>query len=532
MGRRNTTHYLTLALAPWLLLSACDSLASTSYRGESRLQLRIGVVKSQSDSAETVVPALASVEDSRVLFRPVDHRDTLSGEFRVNVFDAPAPERLVPFDRFRAANVTVAREYISAVLPARVDQPILLTEKVIPIYPDCWNEACDVLPGAMSMACDDDDQECLDRQRQCPSGMCQVVESQRVLPDGIEDVIGFSDEYLLLYAVDAIPAGSWAATKLGAPEGLDSGYHLIKILSPSQEAHDEAFTCLYDAATAVLEQFDAKHGTMHDPLIVACGSPLLRAFPCDVTDLSESEHEELAAALTAEELSRGCLALAPEMKLVRRPAEELIAVRINGDAPGWFPPVPPTGMGVEPADCPFETTADGERLPPDLAVRLKGYSGSLCPEDSLLFSEDDNSFGLLGFGSFTGGGTCEATFSLTVPAGYRFRRPICSLVADTTSESERTRPTFVTMTYAMASDPMSSHHVVYPSVTEASFSLTDTPAITVPECSEMCESQELELTIALDFDAPETTSTWFLNFSCVDRVGVEWTPCTTDFPER
>lgn len=533
MRRKTFTNYLTLVLMV-SLLSGCDTLVSTSYRGESRLRLRVGVVRSENDSAEMVVPALAKVEESRVLFRAVEHRPTLAGEFQIDVYDAPAPDRLGPLDPFRAPDVIVAREHIGAVIPRRVDEPLELNGKLIPIYPTCWQGSCDLLPGAMATACDDDDQECLDRQWQCPGGMCQILRDEKILPDGVEDVIGFSNDYLVLYTAERIPAGSWAALKLGAPAGLDPGYHLAKNATPSKGSSAEAYVCLDEAATEVFQRFNAEHGTSYDPHELRCLDGSDPSVSCEPTRGPQgADRSQLSAALVAEEIDRGCLELAPTLEFVRDPAKELVAVHISGKAPSWVPSVAPVGQPLEEVDCPsVRDPNSGERKPVDLVVRLDSYAGSLCPEESLIFADDSSSFGVAGFGTFTGSGTCDMNFSLTVPAGYRFRRPRCLVQGETNSETDRAHPTWVTVTYAMAGAAMSSHHDVLPSLQGDLFVLMDTPPISVPECSDACEPQELQLTISVDVEAPEATSTWLFDVSCLDMVGVEWTTCSSDFAAR
>lgn len=533
MHRKHIRHGLALALLH-LFTSGCDKLVSPSYKGESRLSLRVSVVKSLNNSVADVVPALAYVDDDRVAFRAVEYRDTLTAEFQVDVYDAPAAERMRPLDALRTPDVRVAREYIGAVLPPRIAQPIALSEREVQIYPDCWNGSCDLLPGAMTAPCADDDKACLARQRQCPNAMCQVVASGATLPEGIEDVIGFSNDFVVLYAERAIAAGSWAALTLGAPDGLAPGYHLIQNVEPSAEASRDADQCMEEAELAALERFNDAHQTMYTGLQVSCLDGTRSADTCEGVDYPEgAARRELGSALVEEELARGCLELAPRLQLVQQPAKPIV-VRINGKGPEWLPSVVPARIPLEAVDCPRETDpATGEPMRAEVVPRLIRYAGGLCPEGTLFFSDSTGAFGVTGFlSTFTGSQSCELNFSLTVPAGYRFRRPRFLFQAETTSESESARPTFVTMTYAMASDPMSSHHVVYPSLEGDVASLADTPEISVPQCSDACESQQLDLTVNIDIDAPETTYTSIFDLSCSHEVGVEWTTCSRDFPER
>lgn len=535
MRWKRTTCCLALA-AVGVVSSGCDPVVQPSYRGESRLSLRVVVLNSQSANPEQIVPAFAHVDDQRVVFRQVDYRnDTFGSEYRVDVYDAPTEELIAPVDPLLAPDVLVARERIGAVLKSRIDETIWLHERVLPVHPPCWNSACDHLPGRMTMPCEEDDRECLARQRQCPMGACQVVDTGAVLPEGVENITGFADDYMVLYAPKAVRARSWAAWKLGAPDGLEAGYHIGKILVPDAQARRAADACFEQAHTDVFAAFNEEHGTDYDGFTYAClTDPVYFVNSnCEGAKLPEgAEREELAAALVTAELDGGCFELAPTVEVVRDPEREEITVAFTGKAPSWLPSVPPAAIPIEGPTC--EGATDDVLQRPAVRARMTGYSGDLCPEGSLDFSESSGVFSVYYRGDerTTGSKRCEVRFVMTVPPGLRFRRPVFLLSGDILSETESGPPTSVTASYAMASDPMSSHHQMLPTVDGDSFTLIDTPEIEAPECSAECEAIDLEIKVDVEINAPEGTSVKLWDLSCAHDLGVEWITCDREFQER
>ena len=522
--------YLPL-IAVGMILSGCDTVAPESYRGESRLNLTVGLVNRLSDKAEKIVPALAHVDDSRVVFREVAaSRGESFTEFRLDLYDAPTEDRLAPLDPLRAPDVIIAREYIGVVLESRLGQPIMLTERLVDLHPDCWNGACDYLPGARTEPCPQDDQACLERQRECPGGTCQLIESGAVRPVGADDVVGFAPEHVVLFASQAIPAGSWAARKLGAPKGLAAGYHLAKDVQPSSEAGLAADECLARIVEDVLERFNEEHGTAYTGYHLSCLDGTLPAFGCEDVELPDSEREALAAGLTEAEVDSGCLELAPRLEFVRKPSDAPIPVRIDGEVPHWLPSVPPAASPLEEVMCEGALDVIGN---PAVEVRLVSFSGSLCPEELSDFSTSDGAFGLIATGDHPGTERCELNVVMKVPPGYRFRKPIFMFRGFYQRESEKIVPSFVTMTYSLAgSEPTSSVHPVSGPVDGDYFTLVDTPEIGLLECAGECQAAELDLTIGVELTSPEGASISQISIEAQHFLGVEWTTCDQDFIAR
>jgi hypothetical protein len=492
----------------------------------------VGVVNILSDKAEKIVPALAHVDDSRVVFREVvASRGEFVTEFQLDLYDAPPEDRLAPLDPLRAPDVIIAREYIGVVLESRLGQPIMLTERLLDLHPDCWNGACDYLPGAMTKQCQEDNHLCLERQRQCLGGACQLVKSGAVRPVGVEDVVGFAPEHVVLFASQAIPAGSWAARKLGAPKGLAAGYHLAKDVKPSSEASHAADDCLARIEEDVLERFNEEHGTAYTGYQLSCLDGTSSEFDCEDLELPEgSERQALASALTEEEMDSGCLELAPQLEFFRKPPDTRIPVRIDGEVPHWLPSVPPAASPLEEVTCEGALDVIGN---PAVEVRLDSFSGSLCPEELSDFSTSDGTFGLIATGDHPGSERCELNVVMKVPPGYRFRKPIFIFRGFYERESDMVVPSFVTMTYSLGgSEPTSSVHLVSGPLDGDYFTLLDTPEIGLLECAGECQAVELHLTVGVEVTSPEGASISQISIEAQHRLGVEWTTCDDDFLAR
>jgi hypothetical protein len=533
----------TVTLVFWAcVLSSCGGLVPETYEGESRLSLSIGVLNNTVSRPESVVPALAYIEgDSRVRFRRVSYSGAFPADFKVDVIAAPSEERFVPVDPYLAPDVMIVREYLGAVIEARLDEPIELNTKVIPIHPDCWQGRCDYVPGQMALPCEQDDEECLERQRNCPNGTCQTMYvGGPVLPDGVEDVTGFAADYMVLYVAQKIPAGSWAAHKLNAPDGLEPGFHLTIRLDPDGEAGGREDTCLKEARAEAFASFKEKHGTQFDDSTVRCLDGT--AINCEFVEVPDDDAlaRELAEVLTAAEVERGCLQLAPTLKYVRNPGDKRIVVKMRTQQPDWFPTVPPELPplpGLEEVQCEDAKTTDWKddvvRAAP--AAEMTGYSGDLCPEESLLFSGGEGSFTVSHFAEESGKQRCEMSFKVTVPPGLRFRNPIFRLTGSTYRETEEISGSRITITYTMESEPKSSHHFVIGLPLEESlgetYQLVDTPQVTT-QCNEGCEPREIDLRVVVNMDTPEGAFASFDMFEGAFEYGVEWATCERAFQSQ
>ena len=533
------TRWSKLWLWVWVLPS-CGELVPESYEGEPRLSLSLGVLNNTASRPETVVPALAYIErDSRVRFRRVRFSGAFPADFQVDVIAAPSEEQYVSVDPFLAPDVMIVREYLGAVIEPRLDDPIELNTSAIPVFPDCWQGRCDDVPGQMTLPCEQEDTECMDRQRNCPNGSCQtMLVGGPVLPEGVEDVTGFADDYMVLYVPRPIDAGSWAAHKLSAPDGLEPGFHLTIRLDHDREVAGRESRCLDEAHAAAFASINEKYGTAYDESTVRCLNGT--AFSCGLVEVPDDDRvaRELAEALTAGELARGCLEIAPLLKHVRDPAGERIVVKMRRQKADWFPtviPELPSVPGLDEVECEGAKVLDWKddvvRASP--TVEMLGYSGDLCPADSLLFDAVDGSFGVLPASETSGIQRCEMSFKVTVPPGLRFRNPAFALIGVTYRETEEVSGSRITITYAMGSEPQSSHHFVLGPADGIGgyYQLIDTPRVTT-ECNDGCEPREIDLQVKITMDTPEGAYASFAGFNADLEYGVEWATCQRDFTSQ
>ena len=169
-------------------------------------------------------------------------------------------------------------------------------------------------------------------------------------------------------------------------------------------------------------------------------------------------------------------------------------------------------------------------------MRLTRSAGSLCPEGSVGFSISDGDWTLVTSVDQPGTQSCELHFALSVPAGYRFRRPIILAGGLAAADAQSAAaPARVRMTYGFGDTPLTSEHVI-PYATEEdaseSFLLTDTPDLTVPECSDPSQPIELDLLIGITVEVPEEA---YAHITALDgrfNDGVEWTTCRAGFQTR
>jgi hypothetical protein len=170
----------------------------------------------------------------------------------------------------------------------------------------------------------------------------------------------------------------------------------------------------------------------------------------------------------------------------------------------------------------------GKRQFPEL--RLVEYGGSMCPEESLGFSSSSGTATLTTSTDMQGEQQCRLLLEVTVPAGYRFRKPIVYVGgwALSLTEDESPVPARVTMHYRMAGDTLTSEHTVIalPATDKSdSFLLVDTPDVQVPACEDATKLSKLDFEIDIDVAIPDEGLLHIsaLDWNLVD--GVRWRRC-------
>ena len=327
---------LTLTTVLTGMLSGCDALVSPSYQGESRLSLSMRVENGASPTTEALVPALARADELEVRFREVEVRGEFPAAFQMHVYAAPGDDLLEPLDRWLAPESRVSTEFLAAVPKRRLDEPIDLTPDTTPL-PECWDGNCDIVPGSgrQAAACAEDDRACR-RMSVCEGEACGDTLNASPLPKALRDLVGFAQGFVVVFAPEALPADSWAAARLGAPEGLRAGYHLHALVDSTPEQQAEARACFEQAEAQTLERYNAEHATSFSLLALGCAFNAIP--PCSQLELpSEAEAHALARALAHTQVQQGCHALAPDILQVTDPAQQTITVRIGDNLPDWEP---------------------------------------------------------------------------------------------------------------------------------------------------------------------------------------------------
>ena len=130
--------------------------------------------------------------------------------------------------------------------------------------------------------------------------------------------------------------------------------------------------------------------------------------------------------------------------------------------------------------------------------------------------------------------SCELHLEVTVPAGFRFRRPAFYASGWAASEEgEDIADNRVTMTYGLGDTQLTSEHTfrgaTFSSGDSESFVLADTPQLTVPECEDPTQPTVLDLSIQIAVEVPEGN---YLRVIALDgelELGVQWTSCSEGF---
>jgi hypothetical protein len=185
--------------------------------------------------------------------------------------------------------------------------------------------------------------------------------------------------------------------------------------------------------------------------------------------------------------------------------------------------------GQEALQKPEPTHPLWKRLHPPAELQLVQYSGSLCPEDTAIFDASDGAATFSTSTDQTGQQQCRIQVELTVPAGYRFKKPFFHALGYAFKEDESAADAHVTMHYSLAGERLSSEHVILAlpiSAAESdSFLLTDTPDLRVPECDDPSEPSVLDLVVDVDVDIPEG---FYMRISSLEwefELGVPWARC-------
>jgi hypothetical protein len=324
-------------------LLGCESLVSTDYLGESRLTLEVSVENGSRSGRDPLEPALAYIDGTSLRFSTVDWRGEFPANFQVNVYNPPKGTWLTPLDPLLAYESGVAVQYLAAIPKRLVDTVVELNPTVSSEPPTCWNGSCDDLPGRRreAPACDSAaDPSCQTGPAVVSACRDQECATEKVdesaLPAALRPLVGFALGHVVLYVRERLPPKSWAALRLGAPDGLDAGYHLAVLREPGAEELVASRICTHAAHEQARQAYQATRAEALSEQALLCftGSE----SSCDPGELPSGEAAQvLAEMLAAAEVEQGCLELAADISPVRDPSDQTLTIRIGDSWLEWSP---------------------------------------------------------------------------------------------------------------------------------------------------------------------------------------------------
>ena len=163
--------------------------------------------------------------------------------------------------------------------------------------------------------------------------------------------------------------------------------------------------------------------------------------------------------------------------------------------------------------------------------QLTSYAGALCPPETALFRPGDGTFTFIMSVESKGEQSCELNLDLTIPAGYRFRRPLLWASGSTLGGPDEKPATSVELTYKLGAGPsVTSHHVV-PTATSAAeidYQLVDTPKLEADACSNSNEPSVVPFQLTAKVAAPEDIHFTLLSIDGNFHLGIEWFECSAE----
>jgi hypothetical protein len=338
-------------------LAACDSQVSPFYRGESLLTVTGSVEITEPRTPGRLVPALAFGNSMRneVRIVEVEVQGKFPSDFRIDVYDPPPKEAFISTSELFDTDTKIALGYITAV-PEHHRDVIRFADAAETSATACPSSGCASQPPSLveaSWCTSVGKVECYKETLLCPDGNgsspdCKVMSSEgdRSLKEPWREFAGFSQNYVVIYLAEAASAGSWLAAGLGAPAGLERGYHLLALNTYDELKYQENAVCTGRAIDQAVERYNEQNATQYtaDEAQGGCQYHLCGAFdttctnePIGLCARPESERaaivKQLGEDIRQAQLELDCLLIAPEYTPVADPEHASISVRIGAEAP-------------------------------------------------------------------------------------------------------------------------------------------------------------------------------------------------------
>lgn len=293
---------LTLAVG----LAGCDAQATTEYEGNSLFSMS-GRIEVALEASDDLIPAIAFMAPGadEIRFVPAAVSGEFPANFRLDLYEPPPASVVDGFEyEEHPGEPRYTIGYIAAVTPNHLTTLYYGTSCTgTSENPVCNDEGC---TGAMECKTFDASHRGTIHMF-CPVGadaasitpplqQCEITSrsGDPMLGSLWKDPMfaGAADNYAVAYLAGAAPAGGFVARRLGAPEGLSAGYHLLRTkpwytwpaveLTAEQEAAEDAKQkCNDDARMLAVDRYNAAHGTdatVSDIFPKGCSSPGCEQF--------------------------------------------------------------------------------------------------------------------------------------------------------------------------------------------------------------------------------------------------------------
>ena len=284
-------------------LAGCAAQATTEYEGESLFSMT-GRVELALDASDDLIPALAFMAPGGDEIEFVEA--TVSGEFPASFqLDLYAPPPAAVVDGFKyeehPGEPRYSIGYVAAVTPDHLPRLYAAAGALTAEEDVCDDSGCSSTIHVSTL----DGNHSGTITAFCPPGasaisitevlQCDVTgrTGDPMLLALLKDPMfaGAADNYAVAYLEAAAPAGGFVAQRLGAPDGLAAGYHLLRTMpwitwpetadSPHVQAEIAKQPCRDEAKRLAAENYNAAHGTNvseSDILVTICNEPGCEQF--------------------------------------------------------------------------------------------------------------------------------------------------------------------------------------------------------------------------------------------------------------
>ena len=294
------TKHLRLHAASALVLWGCAAQATTDYEGESLFTMS-GRVELNLEAPDDLVPAIAfmSAGGDEVHFMTAAVSGEFPASFRLDLYEPPPAAVVNGFEyEEHPGDPRYSIGYVAAVTPDHLPMLYMASGAT---GAEGFEESCDdtgciatleatsfdgTHRGTITTFCPPDaSASSITEPLQCD---VTARTGDPMLLSVIKDPMfaGAADNYAVAYLEGAAPAGGFVARRLGAPDGLPAGYHLLRTMpwitwpetadSPHVQAELAAQPCRDAAKELAVERYNAAHGTnvgSSDILVMGCNEP-------------------------------------------------------------------------------------------------------------------------------------------------------------------------------------------------------------------------------------------------------------------